>query len=70
MCILGIPFYVIGLVFDPNWIENEWFLEELSGIFIWKIPIEELVWFFMTGLSFSAIWEMWWNVRFLKENQR
>ena len=64
MVLLALPFYWLGLQTNPNAIQEEWLLENLSGIFIWRLPIEELAWFFMVGFGFSAFWEMAAGVRY------
>jgi hypothetical protein len=50
-------FYIVALQINPAWFTQEWYLNNLSGIFVGSIPIEELAWYFFTGLTFSAVWE-------------
>jgi hypothetical protein len=66
MMLIALPFYGIGLGLNPNWIQEEWRVSNLSGIYLWKIPIEELIWFFGIGLGFSGFWEMMTGIRFRK----
>lgn len=63
--VMAVPFYVFALEINPYWFQQEWFLEKLSGINIWLIPIEELAWYFFVGLTFSAIWEFANGLKFV-----
>jgi hypothetical protein len=69
MVIIAVPAYLVGLMVNPNWIQDEWYLDKLSGIYIYKIPIEELIWFFMVGFGMSAIWELRYGVKFIKRKK-
>jgi hypothetical protein len=66
MMVLAYPFYLAGNLAIPGWIEKEWRLERLSGYRIGIVPVEELVWFFWTGVIFSCFWELIRGVRFRK----
>jgi len=63
---IAIPFYIFALQIHPTWFQEQWFLNSLSGITIWNIPIEELAWYFLTGLTFSALWEFVFGMKFIK----
>ncbi|MEI8339737.1 MAG: lycopene cyclase domain-containing protein [bacterium] len=58
-------FYILALQVNPEWFVQEWYLNNLSGIFVGKIPIEELTWYFFTGLTFSTLWEFVCGIRFV-----
>ncbi len=62
---IAIPFYIFALHINPFWFQQEWFLGKLSGIFFLNIPIEELVWYFFIGLTFSAMWEFMNGLKFV-----
>jgi hypothetical protein len=51
--------YTILLNIYPNLITDWWMTHNICGIYLIGIPIEEIVWFFMFGLSFGAIYEFW-----------
>jgi hypothetical protein len=36
-----------------------WFHQNISGITLLGIPIEDLVWFFVTGIFLSPLYEFW-----------
>lgn len=59
---LIIVVYFVWLSFYPRIIPEFWIVENLSGIYLWKIPIEELVWFLSAGLCGGIIYEFWLNV--------
>ncbi len=56
---LGIPSYLLIEQITPGWIVNTWFLENFSGIFLFKIPFEEFVWHFLVGASMSVVYKYW-----------
>jgi hypothetical protein len=49
--------YSILLTLFPELINRFWFVENLCGIYIGLIPIEELVWAFSLGLAAGPYWE-------------
>ena len=51
--------YIIPELITPGWIASSWYLENLSGILIFKIPIEDLIWFFLAGLAIGPLYEYW-----------
>lgn len=55
--IIFIPVYMLSLYINPNFINNEWMLNKLSGIMFLHIPIEEYIWYFFAGLGISALQE-------------
>lgn len=61
MTLLIIILYVIWLTIYPETVQKFWITESLSGIKLWKIPIEELMWFFAAGMSAGVLYEFWLN---------
>ncbi|MEN9604382.1 MAG: hypothetical protein RJB39_67 [Candidatus Parcubacteria bacterium] len=58
--LMGICFfscYLIFLTLFPQAIDAWWKLKNISGIFVWKIPIEELLWAFGMGLMAGPLYE-------------
>lgn len=50
--------FLIGLkVTSPGYIEDVWNLEALSGLAVWGLPIEELLFAFGFGLYWSSVYE-------------
>lgn len=62
MSLLIIIFYLVWLTIYPEAIQRFWLAEALSGIKLWKIPIEEIVWFCAAGMSVGVFYEFWLNV--------
>jgi len=60
---LSVIFYLVWLNIYPEGIQKFWLTSELTGIKLWKIPIEEMVWFGSTGISFGVLYEFWLNVK-------
>jgi hypothetical protein len=56
--LLSIPIYCTTFFFDPTAI-NSWFHQNISGIMLLGIPIEDLVWFFVTGMFIAPLYEFW-----------
>jgi hypothetical protein len=56
--LVSIPVYYLSFFFDPLAI-NMWFHQNISGITLLGIPIEDLVWFFVTGIFLSPLYEFW-----------
>jgi len=54
--LISIPIYCISLFFDPTAI-NIWLHQNISGILFLGIPIEDLVWFFVTGMFIAPLYE-------------
>ncbi|MCX6763084.1 MAG: lycopene cyclase domain-containing protein [Candidatus Moranbacteria bacterium] len=51
--------YSILLMIYPNIISDWWLLRNISGILIFGIPAEELLFFLLFGLSFGPIYDFW-----------
>ena len=61
--ILSFCLYLFLLHIYPNIFKQLWISKGLSGINIFKIPIEEIFWFFSWGLFSGVIYEFWINVK-------
>jgi hypothetical protein len=60
--LVPLGFFLLNLA-DPGFVHQWWFLDKLSGIIFLGAPIEDLVWFFCTGLFLGPIYEFWQNAR-------
>ena len=58
MAIVSIPSYLLILGLSSQWINNT-YLNSLSGIRLEGIPIEEFVFWFLSGLVFGPFYEYW-----------
>ena len=59
MLIITIIGYKILLIIYPNLFNDWWLLKNISGIFLLGIPLEEIIWFLLFGLSFGPIYDFW-----------
>ncbi len=55
--VIFIPIYMLSLYINPNFINNEWMLDKLSGVMLLNVPIEEYIWYLFAGLGISALQE-------------
>jgi hypothetical protein len=46
--------YLFTLHLDPDFVKETYLLEHLSGVLIYGIPIEELMWFLFSGVGIAA----------------
>lgn len=53
-----LPIYFLGIYLNPEFIRNEWFLSQLSGITFLSIPIEEFIFYISAALGMSAFQEL------------
>lgn len=58
MTILTFLMFQTLLIINPTLFENFWMLENLSGIYILNIPIEEYLFAFLVGFAAGNIYEM------------
>ena len=58
--------YLIFLYIFPNAIQKWWFLNNISGILILGIPLEELLWAFSLGLVAGPTYEFITGLRLQK----
>ena len=58
-----IVLYSIWFWIYPDAYQKFWIVNNLSGLKIGRIPIEEVVWFFSAGLFIGILYEFWKNVR-------
>ena len=59
----------IVLLIYPNAIIDIWVLENLSGIFVNGIPIEELIFAFSLGFGASCFYELIMGYEYVKSRQ-
>ncbi len=51
---VSVILYSVYLIIYPDIFYDWWLLNNISGIFVWKIPIEELIWFTSFGMVAGA----------------
>lgn len=59
LVIISFVFYIIPEILFPGWINSSWNFQILSGITILKVPIEDLIWFFLAGTFIGPLYEYW-----------
>ena len=69
LTIISFIFYIIPEMITPGWIASAWNFNTISGITILKIPIEDLIWFFLTGLYIGPLYEYWRGGRVVKNSR-
>ncbi len=52
-----LPYWFVLEFLNPNWFAEEWYLENLSGLWVLGLPVEEVAWYFYSGAAFSALWK-------------
>ena len=62
MVVSSIPVYLIIIFISPEWLDHT-YLSGLSGIRIENIPIEEFIFWFLSGLVFGPFYEYWQGER-------
>lgn len=50
-----LPAYRLAQWLSPGWIEATWTWDRLSGITLWSVPLEDLLWYAAVGIGFSAM---------------
>lgn len=63
LAVISIIFYLFYLRIYPNIIQDWWRLDNISGIFVLGIPIEEPIWFFLWGMVGGPLYEFWKGYR-------
>lgn len=61
VAIIAFGGYLFGLYLNPHFVTETYLFSYLSGILVFGIPIEELLWFFFAGMGVSGFQEIMWN---------
>lgn len=56
MTVLVIPVYEIMTFVTPVFIEKTWFVENLTGLYILNVPIEDCIFYFLSGLLCFSVY--------------
>ena len=62
MVLVSLPTYLVILLISPQWIDHT-YLSGLSGIRVTGVPVEEFVFWFLSGLVFGPFYEYWQGER-------
>ncbi len=59
LMIFSFLFYIVPEIIFPGWISFTWNFKMVSGLTILKVPIEDLIWFFLAGMLIGPLYEYW-----------
>lgn len=62
MVIVSLPVYYTLILFSPGWIDRTWLYSNLSAIKFVGIPIEDYVFYFLTGFFVAPLYEYWQGI--------
>ena len=66
LTLFSIILFAILNSIEPGFVYSWWLFENLSGIIFLLIPLEDIIWFFTTGLFVGPIYEFWQGIRLQK----
>lgn len=59
MMVISSIFYLSIMWFSPTWIAVTYTVDTLSGVSLYGVPIEEFIFWFLSGLVFGPFYEYW-----------
>jgi hypothetical protein len=51
-------FFIMNII-QPTFVQEWWMLKNLSGLLLFGIPVEDVIWFFLVGTSVGCIYRFW-----------
>ncbi len=60
---LVVPFYWVLFRLSPGMVNDFWYTEKLSGLYFFRIPVEDLVFYFFVGFFVGPLYEFWQSRR-------
>jgi len=67
---LAFIFFGVPEFITAGWIESAWSLDNLSGHFIFYVPVEDFIWFMMAGAFIGPLYKFWKNRRSVALEER
>jgi len=61
--LLAFVFFGFPEMLRPGWIESAWALNNLSGYFVFYMPLEDFIWFMMMGAFIGPLFKFWKNLQ-------
>ena len=58
--LMGLTLFILYFIFlnlYPEAISRWWLIHNISGLFVWKVPVEELLWAFGLGVMVGPLYE-------------
>ena len=59
IAIISFLFYLVPELINPGWLEIVWNFPILSGITLFGVVVEDIIWFFLAGLFIGPLYEYW-----------
>ena len=66
LSVVAFLFFIVPESIAPGWVANSWHWANLSGITIFKAPVEDIIWFFIVGLFIGPLYEFWQEAKLVK----
>lgn len=66
MVLVVLPVYYFLIIFSTDFVEKTYFLDKLSGVTITRIPIEELIFYYLFAFMVTLYYEYWQGARLRK----
>ncbi len=64
LLILSLPIYFLLMYISPGWVEAIWMIDKLSGIIVLGIPVEDYIWYFLSGAVIGIMYPYWSGKRY------
>jgi len=58
--------YQVVHLLSPGFFDQFWFYQNIGRIVIFKIPLEEIIWFFLAGAFIGPLYEYWQEGKLIK----
>lgn len=67
---LILSFFIYPLVdwITPGWVNAFWYFKNVPNIIFLDIPIDDILWYFLTGAALGPLYEYWQERRLVKIN--
>jgi hypothetical protein len=69
LMIISFTFYHVPEIIFPGWLGIVWNFNMLSGITIFKVVIEDLIWFFLSGMLIGPLYEYWQEAKLINKRK-
>lgn len=61
--LLAFTFFGVPELIHSGWIDSTWSFQNLSGIFVLYVPLEDFIWFIMAGTFIAPLYKFWKNMQ-------
>lgn len=71
LLMLILSFFIYSLVdrITPGWINAFWYFKNVPNIIIFNVPIDDIIWYFLTGAALGPLYEYWQEGRLVRMSQ-